>query len=143
MNQMNEDPLEREKMMNEAKFAIKLGMRTVKVDDNGATVLMDTKELTNALGSAHGGAIFSLADQAFALAANRTSAQVGISASINYIKPARGLLKAVSHKVGESSNTSIWQVDIFDNNDDLVAVFQGIGYKLRQHNEKSDLPLTK
>lgn len=118
--------------MVEAPFAAHLNMETVSISDGEAAVRMPLEGMTNALGNAHGGAIFSVADQAFALACNSSGdIQVGISASINYLKPARGTLEARARKVGESKSTSVYEVLVYDG-DVLVAIFQGIGYRLRK-----------
>ena len=97
---------------------------------------MDTEGNRNALGTAHGGAIFSLADQAFALAANRIGdPEVAISASINYIKPAKGKLEAVAKKIDENNTTSVYQILVYDEGK-IVAIFQGVGYKLKRKSSK-------
>lgn len=123
---------ERLKAMTDAPFAAYLNMETVRISDGEAVVRMPLRGMTNALGAAHGGAIFSVADQAFALACNSSGdVQVGISASINYLKPARGTLEARARRVGESKSTSVYEVLVYDG-DILVAVFQGIGYRLKK-----------
>lgn len=117
--------------MNAAPFALHLGMETVSIGENEAVVRMSTEGLTNALGTVHGGAIFSLADQAFALAANsRGDPQVALNASIIYLKPGRGDLVAKARKVEENRSTSVYEVQVMQG-DEVVAVFHGIGYKLR------------
>jgi|ADurb_Met_01_Slu_FD_contig_31_218901_length_1326_multi_5_in_0_out_0_3 acyl-CoA thioesterase len=124
--------------MKAAPFALRLGIETVSVGENEAVVRMPVSGLTNALGMAHGGAIFSLADQAFALAANsRGEPQVAISASITYLRPGRGDLVARARKVEENRTTSVYEVQVLQG-DAVVAIFQGIGYKLRRSEKKVD-----
>lgn len=124
------------KSMKAAPYALRLGMETVSVGENEAVVKMSVDGLTNALGTAHGGAIFSLADQAFALAANsRGEPQVAISASITYMKPGKGDLVAKARKVDENKSTSVYEVRVTQD-DEVVAVFQGIGYKLRRSEKR-------
>lgn len=124
--------------MKAAPFALRLGIETVSVGENEAVVRMPVSGLTNALGMAHGGAIFSLADQAFALAANsRGEPQVAISASITYLRPGRGDLVARARKVEENRTTSVYEVQVLQG-DAVVAIFQGIGYKLRRSDKKVD-----
>lgn len=125
---------ERLKAMIDAPFAAHLNMETVSIGDGEAVVRMPIEGMTNALGAAHGGAIFSVADQAFALACNSSGdVQVGISASINYLRPAKEGLEARARRVGENKSTSVYEVLVYDK-DTLVAVFQGIGYRLRKRN---------
>ena len=122
--------------MKIAPYALHLGMETVSVGENEAIVRMPVDGLTNALGTVHGGAIFSLADQAFALAANsRGEPQVAINASITYMKPGKGDLVAKSRKIDENKSTSVYEVQVMQG-DEVVAIFQGIGYKLRRSEKK-------
>ncbi len=122
--------------MKVAPYALRLGMETVSIGENEAVVRMPVDGLTNALGTAHGGAIFSLADQAFALAANsRGDPQVAINATITYMKPGRGDLVAKARKVAENKSTSVYEVQVVQG-DEVVAIFQGIGYKLRRSEKK-------
>jgi acyl-CoA thioesterase len=122
--------------MSSAPFALCCDIETISVGGGEAVVRMPVDGKLNALGTVHGGAIFSLADQAFALAANASGdPQVALSASINYLKPARGTLIAHARLVGENKSTSVYEVLVHDG-DCLVAVFQGTGYKLRKQEKK-------
>jgi acyl-CoA thioesterase len=122
--------------MKVAPYALHLGMETVTIGENEAVVRMPVDGLTNALGTVHGGAIFSLADQAFALAANsRGDPQVALNASITYMKPGRGELVAKARKVEENKSTSVYEVQVLQG-DEVVAIFHGIGYKLRRSEKK-------
>jgi acyl-CoA thioesterase len=51
-------------------------------------------------------------------------------ASMTYIRPARGMLEAVARKIGETKMTSVYEVRVFEKGE-LVAIFQGNGYKLK------------
>ncbi len=118
--------------INNAPFIRSFGMELVSISEDGEVkVTMDASDKHNALGSAHGGAVFTIADQAFAVASNLgPEHQVAIFASMTYIKPARGKLEAVAKKIGETKRTSVYEVKIFEKGE-LVAVFQGNGYKLK------------
>ena len=61
---------ERIDAMNHAQFAQLCRLETVYVKEGEAAVRMPAEGVRNAMGNVHGGAIFTLADQAFALAAN-------------------------------------------------------------------------
>lgn len=133
-----EDSDERLHAMSTCQFMKKMNMEVISIDDNEVRLAMDTEGNRNALGTAHGGALFSLADQAFALAANRRGEpEVAISASINYMKPAKGRLEAVAKKIDENNTTSVYQVIVSDG-DKVVAIFQGVGYKLKRKTSKSE-----
>jgi acyl-CoA thioesterase len=119
--------------MNQVPIVIALGIKLISIDHEGTVrCAMDVSDKHNLIGSGHGGAVFTLADQAFALASNLgPEHQVAMFASINYIRAAKGRLEAVAHMVGETRSTSLYEVKVYEENE-LVAVFQGTGYKLRK-----------
>lgn len=124
------------KAMDTCEFVVRNDIKVVSATEDEVRVVMEPDGNRNALGSIHGGAIFSLADQAFAVAANMNGgSQVSISAHITYIRPATGRLEAVAKKIGETRRTSTYQVEVFEG-DKMVAVFQGIGYKLKSSNDE-------
>jgi acyl-CoA thioesterase len=110
-------------------YARLLGMEIVDTWPGGARVVMDTTGKENFLGVAHGGAIFSLADQAFAAAANREGIlQVAVSVHIHYLSPAKGKLEAIARLIAETERTSHILVEV-KSGDRLVATFEGVAYK--------------
>jgi acyl-CoA thioesterase len=110
-------------------FARLLGMEIVETWPGGARVVMDTTGKENFLGVAHGGAIFSLADQAFAAAANRDGIlQVAVSVHIHYLSPAKGKLEAVARLIAETDRTSHILVEV-KSGERIVATFEGVAYK--------------
>jgi acyl-CoA thioesterase len=116
--------------MMDIPFVQELGIRTVSISEGEVRVAMDAGDKLNAVGGAHGGAVFTLADQAFALASNLEAwPQVALVASINYLRPGKGMLEAVARKTSETNRTSLYEVKVFDDGE-LIAVFQGTGYKL-------------
>ena len=127
---------ERIREINNAPFIRSFGMELVSITEDGEVrVTMDASDKHNALGSAHGGAVFTVADQAFAIASNLgPEHQVAMFASMTYIKPARGKLEAVAKKIGETKRTSVYEVKVFEKGE-LVAIFQGNGYKLRDRTQ--------
>jgi acyl-CoA thioesterase len=114
-------------------FARFMGIELVDISPEGEVrVKMDIEGKENSLGVAHGGTIFALADQAFAIAGNLGSDyQVAISANITYVRPGRGLLEATARMVCETKRTSLFEAKVFEN-EELIAIFQGTGYKLRK-----------
>ncbi|MHB1295512.1 MAG: PaaI family thioesterase [Anaerolineae bacterium] len=91
-------------------------------------------ELMNSVGTAHGGAIFALADLAFAAASNAGgTVAVGINASISYLKAARaGTLLAEAQEVSSSQRLGSYTVHITDDAGDVIAIFQGMAYRKRE-----------
>jgi acyl-CoA thioesterase len=123
--------VERLQHMADVPLASQLGMRTESITEDGeVTVSMFAGDKLNAVGTAHGGAVFSLADQAFALASNLgPEPQVALCASINYLRPGKVHLKAVARKTFESRKTSLYEVRVYED-EELIAIFQGTGYKI-------------
>lgn len=85
----------------------------------------------NALGTAQGGAIFTLADFAFAAASNSHGiVAVGINVSISYLKAARtGTLWAEAKEVAKNFKLGSYTVEVKDEEGDLIAIFQGMVYR--------------
>jgi acyl-CoA thioesterase len=125
-----EEAEERIAAMKKAKFAVLCGIETVSVGEGEAVVRMPAKDKQNALGTIHGGAIFTLADQAFALAANSESGvQVALQVSVNFLRPAKGDLEARAVRISEGRTTSLYEARVYEG-EELVAIFYGTGYKL-------------
>jgi acyl-CoA thioesterase len=122
---------ERLQRIMDVQFVIDLGIRTESISPDGEVVCtMDAGDKINAMGGAHGGAVFTLADQAFALACNMgPEPQVALCVSINYLKPGKGRLTAVARMVSQTRRTSLCEVKVFEDGE-LMAIFQGTGYKL-------------
>ena len=88
-------------------------------------------ELLNANHTPMGGAIFTLADFAFAVAANGHSQQVTVSqhASITFLSPAKGrTLVAAAKCLKAGRRTCLYQVDITDELGTYVAHMTVNGY---------------
>lgn len=85
----------------------------------------------NANGTAHGGAIFTLADFCFGVAANtRGTVAVGINTTIAYVKAVKGgTLFAEAREVSQHTRLATYTVDITDDTGEVVAVFQGTAYR--------------
>ena len=92
----------------------------------------------NGLGSVQGGAIFTLADYAFAAAANsHGTVAVAINVSITFMKgAATGTLWAEAREVSKNFKIGSYVVDVKDDQGDLVATFQGLAYR-----KKDKLPV--
>lgn len=77
-------------------------MKVTKVGEDEVVVEMDLHGKLNGFGTGHGGAVFALADQAFAISCNRGEhPQVAKEVRMRYLKPARGKLRAVARQVEE------------------------------------------
>ena len=114
------------------RFADHIGIELLEVSEGRAKAKMEIQEHhLNGVNIAHGGAIFSLADLAFAVASNshRTIA-LGINASISYLKAATGgTLIAEAKEVSLNPKLATYEVRVTDENNDLIAIFLGTVYR--------------
>jgi acyl-CoA thioesterase len=116
-------------MMNDDSFSKWMG---VKIDtiDNGICVLRATikEEMLNGFRIAHGGITYSLADSALAFASNSRGVQcVSIETSISHVKKVfqGDVLIARASEVHRGKTTGIYNVEIVNQNNLLVALFKG------------------
>ena len=88
----------------------------------------------NAVGIVQGGAIFTLADFAFAAASNsHGTVAVGINVSITYMKSANsGTLTAEAREVALNPKLASYTVNVTDEAGSLLAVLQGLVYRKQQ-----------
>ena len=120
-------------MYDNDPFSQWLGIERI-ADLPGKSVLRMTvrDEMANGFGVAHGGITFSLADSAFAFASNsRGRKAVSIECGINHLKPvhAGDQLTATATEVSVSNKLGVYDVQIHNQDDVLVAVFKGLVYR--------------
>ncbi len=120
------------------QFAKANGIELIDVTEGKATAQMTISERhLNSFGVTHGGALFTLADFAFAVAGN-THGQVALSINshMSYIKATTsGVLIAHAHEVKSSRKLGMYRVEIVDEEDDIVATFEGMVYKKKDRLE--------
>lgn len=87
-------------------------------------------EHLNAMGQVHGGVIGTLADFTFAVAANLSKAQtVTLNSSIHYIGTANaGRLHALGQAKKATGHISVFEVQVFNQQDTLLALGTFTGY---------------
>jgi acyl-CoA thioesterase len=85
----------------------------------------------NSHGTVHGGALFSLADAAFALASNSHGIPAAaINAHISYMRSARtGTLFARAEEFALNPKLATYSVYITDQEENRIAIFQGMVYR--------------
>ena len=116
------------------RFATENGITLDELDARHAvTSLILGPRHRNAYGGVMGGAIFTLADFAFAaLTNNRGKVTVAQQISINYLSAAKGgklIATATYRKDGRSS--CVVNVDVVDDTGRDIAQFVGLGFKLK------------
>ena len=122
----------RETFVND-RFATKNGAIIDELSEDCCVCSMDiTDDHRNALGGIMGGAIFTLADFAFAVSSNNDhSPTVALDVNIHFLTSSKGnRLTAVSKKVKSGRTTSVFEITVTDDNGKDVALFIGTGYKL-------------
>lgn len=113
-------------------FARENGLELIEVRPGRAVVSMLIRQRhRNSHGTVHGGALFTLADCAFAIASNADGVPAAaINASISYLTAAReGTLTAVAEEFAKNPKLASYTVIITDDNNTRIALFQGMVYR--------------
>ncbi len=115
-------------LMGVDNYADLAGMEVVRAEPGYAEVKLPlTEKVMNGHGNLHGGAMFTLADYAGAIASNMHGAPtLAVNGSISFMRAVRSgfvLARAKTVKTGRRMNFVV--VDIVDENDRPVATFQG------------------
>ena len=113
------------------RFQKLVGVNIEEVGDGYAVcgVNLDENHF-NADGIVQGGVIYTLADSAFAVAANSGEFfTVTLSSSVQYLQKTTGrYIRAKAVRVGESKKVCFYRVDVTDEEGRLVAVADMTGY---------------
>ena len=119
------------KKVNEEPFAKLLNIKLKDVGDGYAFCEMEyTEQMDNIYGMAHGGAIFSLIDEAFEISSNsHGNIAVALNVNVTYMKPPKKntVLTAESKEVNRTRRTASYQITVRDDNN-LIAVCQALVY---------------
>ena len=108
------------------------GIELLEVSTGRAKVRMQVEgRHKNSHGTVHGGAIFTLADTAFALASNSHGIPAAaINAHISYVKSASGgTLYADAEEFSINPKIATYTVEITDGDGEKIAIFQGMVYR--------------
>ncbi|HML05061.1 MAG TPA: hotdog fold thioesterase [Methanobacterium sp.] len=117
------------------KFAEYVGIELLEIKKGMAKTKMEINENhLNGIGTIHGGALFTLADFTFAVAANSYgNVTVAINANISFMKAAEsGVLFAEAREISRNPKISTYTIDITDECGELIAIFQGMAYTKRE-----------
>jgi len=113
-------------------YARHAGVELLEVGPGRARVKMKIGEVhANSHGTVHGGAIYTLADAAFALASNSHGIPAAaINATIAYMKSARsGTLYAEATEFSKNPKLATYTVEVTDESGEKIALFQGMVYR--------------
>ena len=117
------------------QFAKQCGIELVAVAPGQAVARMRVQPWhLNAVGITQGGAIFTLADYAFAAASNsHGTVAVGVNVSITYLKSiTTGVLTAEAREVDLNPKLASYAVNVTNEAGQLIAIFQGLVYRKSQ-----------
>lgn len=125
-------------MLAQDAFAAQTGILLEHVEPGLARARLEVgPNHLNGVGIVQGGAIFTLADFAFAAAANSTgSVAVAIDVSISFLKAVTGgVLFAEAREESASGRISTSLVRVTDEEGALVAMFKGTAYRRRDEGQ--------
>ncbi len=114
------------------RFAATIGAELTEIGEGWAKARMLVEERhLNGGDVCQGGAIFTLADLAYAAAVNsHGTLTLAISTNITYIKSAgKGWLYAEAREVADHSRVPFTEVRVTNEAGDLIAVFTSTGYR--------------
>ena len=120
------------RFLEKDRFARHSGIELIDIAPGTAKAVMKiTDDHRNGVGIVHGGAIFTLADLAFAAASNsHGTIAVAINASISYLKAATaGTLTAQAREVAINPKLASYTINVTDDAGEMVAIFQGMVYR--------------
>ena len=114
----------------------KLGFKLIDMAPGHAIVQMvPQSDDTNIFGLVHGGAIFSLMDEAFMVSSN-SDGRVAVALDVNVIfhNPAKKgrKLKAESNEIHSSQKIAAYEIRVTDEDDVLIATCHAIAYRKKE-----------
>ena len=117
------------------KFARFVGIDLVDVTPGKAVAKMAIRDHhRNGVGTVQGGAIVTLADLAFAAAANSYgTVAVAINITVSFLNPGlAGTLTATAEEISASPRLATYLVRVQDDAGKIVALFQGTVYRKKE-----------
>ncbi|MDZ7721454.1 MAG: PaaI family thioesterase [candidate division KSB1 bacterium] len=114
------------------RFAAHNDIELVSVETGKAVASMRIQDKhLNGAEVVHGGALFTLADYAFAAATNSHGTfSLAINVNIQFIKGvSSGVVTAYAQEIAVNSKLSSCRVTIYDESNEIIATFQGLAYR--------------
>ena len=114
-------------------FAKMLGLSLIEADDGYAVVeMVCTEDMENIFQMIHGGAIFSLIDEAFEISCNsHGTVAVALNVNITYHRApsSKSTLRAEAREVSRTRKTGNYYITVKDDKDNLIASCQALAYR--------------
>src|SRR5512137_1384777 len=130
--QHGDDPGNIQRFFKNDRFAERANIELLSVSPGQARAKMTLhSHHLNGYGTVQGGAIFTLADFAFAAASNsHGTVAVAINVSITFMKAGTtGTLWAEARELSRNFKLGSYTVEVKDDAGELVALFQGLVYR--------------
>ena len=121
-----------EVMIRKDRFAKCNDIELIEIGEGTAKAQMVvTENHLNGLRTVQGGALFTLADLAFAAASNsRGKITVALDSNVHFIKAvSSGTLTATASEISLRRTIGIYKAEIRNEEDELIAVFQFTAYR--------------
>ena len=118
----------------EESYAKTMGFKLLDVDTGFARVEMAfiPQQMNNLFGTAHGGAIFSLMDEAFQISCQTHGTMaVALNVNVTYMASpiAPTVLWAVSREINKTRKTASYDIKVTDAENRLIAACQALAYR--------------
>lgn len=114
-------------------YARKLGIRLVDLRQGFAVVEMESREdMDNVFGMTHGGAIFSLIDEAFQLSCNSYgTVALALNVNVTYHRSPERMsrLRAASEEIHRSGKTATYRITVTDEKGNIIASCMALAYR--------------
>ena len=124
------------KWFDQEPYAKMMGMKLVEIGPGSSTVEMKLSEqMKNICGVAHGGAVYSLMDGAFEVAANSYgTVAVALNVNVSYINPAvtNDTLYAQAKEQSRSRKISTYNIQVKNDKGELIATCQAMAYRKKE-----------
>ncbi|MEL6821569.1 MAG: hydroxyphenylacetyl-CoA thioesterase PaaI [Calditrichota bacterium] len=124
------------KLFEKDPFSQWLGIRLGRIAEGESVLSMTVREeMLNGFGTSHGGIAYSLADSAFAFAANSYGElSVALETHMQYMKPVYSgdVLTAVAKEESRTRKIAVYSITICNQDDVKVALFNGTVYRLEK-----------
>ena len=122
-------------MMANDQASVALGIRLTHISPGAAHMeMLVRRDMLNGFGSCHGGMITALADSAFGFACNSyNELTVASGLSIDFVAPAYvgDVLTARATEVSLSGRTGVYDVMVFNQHADCIAVLRGRSHRIK------------
>ena len=121
------------KKVESEPFAQRFGITLLELDEGYSKVEMKlTPDMENFLGTAHGGALFALMDEAFETASNsHGTVALALNMNITYISspPLKSTLIAEAREFSRTQRTAVYDIKLFDDRNNLIASCEALVYR--------------